>query len=200
MTRRALSVVLLAAGLLAGSAALAACAPEPGAQTPSPIAEGSATPADTASAAPSGSPTPSATPVALPTDCQAILSQAVLDQLKDVPLNDPDTGVQTGVQPDGSLVCLWRNPSADITALTTEISRLSRGPALDMLNALKDDQGFSCYTPSGGTRCEKTWQDASYPVMDGRTVFWRDDVLIDTRWSNLAPSGYTDSIVQHLFG
>ncbi|MFJ6651284.1 hypothetical protein ACIQLJ_00640 [Microbacterium sp. NPDC091313] len=200
MTRRPLTTALLAAGLLAAAAGLAACAPEPGAPTPSPLAGGTATPGETASAAPTATPTPSATPVSLPTDCRAILSEQVLAQLADVPLNDPATGVATGVQPDGSLVCLWRDPGADTTALTTEISRMNRGPALDMLNTLKDDQGFSCYTPSGGTRCEKTWPDASYPVTNGRTVFWRDDVLIDTRWSNLAPTGYTDSIVDHLFG
>lgn len=33
----------------------------------------------------------------------------------------------------------------------------------------------------------------------GRTLFWREDILIDTRYSNLAPEGYTASIVEHLF-
>ncbi|MBN9187947.1 MAG: hypothetical protein J0I62_05500, partial [Microbacterium sp.] len=60
-------------------------------------------------------------------------------------------------------------------------------------------QGFTCYTPDGGTRCEKTWKDATYPITDGRTVFWRADVLIDTTYSNLSPSGYTASIVAHVF-
>ena len=71
---------------------------------------------------------------------------------------------------------------------------------LDMLNDLVATQGFSCYTPDDGTRCEKTWINDTYPVNDGRTLFWRDDVLIDTQYSNLAPTGYTASIIAAIFG
>ena len=91
-------------------------------------------------------------------------------------------------QPDLHLGAI---PRADTTHLTTTITVISRGPALDLLNELADDEGFTCYTPDGGTRCEKTWQNEQYPVTDGRTLFWRDDILIDTTYSNLAPSGYT---------
>lgn len=77
---------------------------------------------------------------------------------------------------------------------------MNRGPALDLLNELVAEEGFTCYESEGGTRCEKTWQNAMYPVTDGRTLFWRQDVLIDTRYSNLAPAGYTSAIVAHLFG
>lgn len=180
-------------------AALVGCAPEPSASTPtgsvtSGTLEAEATPT------PSVSPTPNPTPVAMPTDCRAMLSDAVLSQLDPTPLNDAANGIPTGVQPDGTLVCLWRDPGADTTFLETTVSRLSRGPALDLLNRLADEQGFTCYTPAGGTRCEKRWINEQYPVEDGRTLFWRDDVLVDTSYSNLAPSGYTDSIVQHLFG
>ena len=31
-----------------------------------------------------------------------------------------------------------------------------------MLNGLADDEGYTCYTPDGGTRCEKTWQNEPY--------------------------------------
>lgn len=180
----------------AGMLALAACAPEPGAAA-SPAGPSGARPSATESPTPSSSP--SATPIALPTDCRAILSESVLAQLGGIPLNDPAYGDAVGVQPDGSLVCLWRDPAMDTTALETTISTMSRGPALDMLNALVTDNGFSCFTPHGGTRCEKTWPNTQYPVTDGRTIFWRDDILIDTRFSNLAPTGYTDSIVAKLF-
>ena len=100
------------------------------------------------------------------------------------------------MQDDGTLVCIWGDPAADTTRLTTTIQVMSRGPALELLNGLADEHGFTCYTPDGGTRCEKTWQNADYPVTDGRTVFWRDDILIDTTFSNLAPSGYTAAIVE----
>lgn len=149
-------------------------------------------------ATPSASPTPTPSAIALPTDCRAILSDDVLAQLDGIPLNDAAFG-PSGVGDDGTLTCIWGDPGADTTNLVTTISLMNRGPALDMLNALVTDEGFACFTPDGGTRCEKIWPNTQYPVTDGRTLFWRDDVLIDTRYSNLAPEGYTSSIVEHVF-
>lgn len=179
--------------------ALTACTPQTGGASASPNPTGSETADPEQTGSPSPSPTPTSAPVALPTDCRAILSDAVLAELGETPLNDAAFG-PSGVGSDGTLTCIWADPGADTTGLTTTISRMNRGPALDMLNALANDEGFSCFTPDGGTRCEKTWPNAQYPVTDGRTLFWREDVLIDTRYSNLAPSGYTSSIVEHLFG
>lgn len=186
--------------LLLAFALLTACAPDPSPADTGPTASGSAS----ASASPEGTasptPTPSATARAeIPDDCREMLTAAVLAELDGVPLNDPAFG-PSGPQADGSLVCVWGDPAADTTRLMTTLSYLSRGPALDMLNALVADEGFTCYTPDGGTRCEKTWQNEAYPVTDGRTLFWRDDVLIDSRYSNLAPSGYTAAIVASVFG
>lgn len=168
-----------------------------GQSTPSASESASATTEQTSS--PTPAPTTTTASVDLPTDCRAILSEDVLDQLADVPLNDVAFG-PSGVQDDGSLVCIWADPAADTTSLKTTISAMRRGPALDMLNELADTEGFTCYAPNGGTRCEKSWQNEEYPVTDGRTLFWRDDILIDTQYSNLAPSGYTASIVESLFG
>ncbi|WKT87851.1 hypothetical protein QYR02_10305 [Microbacterium maritypicum] len=178
--------------------ALTACTPQTGGASASPSPAGSETADPEQTGSPSPIPTPTSAPVALPTDCRAILSDAVLAELGETPLNDAAFG-PSGVGSDGTLTCIWADPGADTTGLTTTISRMNRGPALDMLNALANDEGFSCFTPDGGTRCEKTWPNAQYPVTDGRTLFWREDVLIDTRYSNLAPSGYTSSIVEHLF-
>ncbi|QYG11778.1 hypothetical protein [Microbacterium sp. PAMC22086] len=178
--------------------ALTACTPQTGGASASPSPAGSETADPEQTGSPSPSPTPISAPVALPTDCRAILSDAVLAELGETPLNHAAFG-PSGVGSDGTLTCIWADPGADTTGLTTTISRMNRGPALDMLNALANDEGFSCFTPDGGTRCEKTWPNAQYPVTDGRTLFWREDVLIDTRYSNLAPSGYTSSIVEHLF-
>lgn len=186
----------LVAMLVAATALLAGCTqPGDGSPAGSPSSGSDAAPTPSASGA---TPSPTAPAVALPTDCRAILSDAVLAQLKDLPLNDTAFD-PTGVQADGSLICVWADPQADTTSLTTTISSMRRGPALDMLNALVADDGFTCYSPDGGTRCEKTWQNEQYPVTDGRTLFWRDDVLIDTRYSNLAPSGYTDAIIASLW-
>jgi len=193
----------LAASVLAVAAALlTACAPgsdAPPATSAPPSASG--TPAPTASVSATPTPTTSPTPtrvVALPTDCRAILSPEVVAQFGDLPLNDPAFGADAGVQADGGLVCVWGRPDTDTGRLTTSIERMNRGPALDLLNELMT-QGFTCYTPDGGTRCEKTWQDATYNVASGRTVFWREDVLIDTSYINVAVSGYTADLVRHVF-
>jgi hypothetical protein len=191
--------LLAAAASLLLVAALAACAPEgesPGGSTPS----AGATPAASGSATPTATPSASATAVAeIPDDCRDMLSDDVLAQLEGIPLNDPAFG-PSGAQPDGSLICVWADPAADTTRLRTEITHVSRGPALDMLNELAATQGFTCYTPDGGTRCEKTWPNETYPVTDGRTLFWRDGILVDTQYSNLAPTGYTASIVEYIWG
>ena len=185
-----------AALLIAGAALLTGCsaAETPPSQSASPTASEEST-----SSAPTPAPTPTTTAMTLPQDCRKILSDDVLAELDGVPLNDPAFG-ESGLLPDGSLRCIWGDPGADTTGLTTTIEPMRRGPALDMLNALVADEGFTCYTPDGGTRCEKTWQNETYPVTDGRTLFWRDGLLIDTHYSNLAPSGYTSAIIAAIWG
>ena len=198
MSHPRLQAACAAASLLLSLVVLAACAPDAG-STPSstPRTTSTATPSEGATATPG--PTVTATAGAdLPTDCRAILSDAVLADLAGTPLNDPAFG-PSGVQADGSLICIWADPAADTTHLTTTITAINRGPALEMLNQLAADEGFTCYQPDEGTRCEKTWTNAQYPVMDGRTLYWRDDILIDTIYSNLAPTGYTSAIVESLF-
>ncbi|GAA5202293.1 hypothetical protein GCM10025773_24990 [Microbacterium jejuense] len=185
----------MAASVLLAIAALTACAPD---GTP----EGEFTYTPTPSTSTSAKPTPTPTPTAhaeIPTDCKEILNADVLAQLEGTPLNDPAFGA-SGPQSDGSLICVWGDPAADATNLVTTITYISRGPALDQLNKLADEEGFTCYTPDHGTRCEKTWQDADHPVTSGRTLYWRDGVLIDTKYSHLAPTGYTSAVVAAIFG
>lgn len=189
--RSARLAVLACAAVLA----LTGCAPDPADETAPPTAA----PVESRTPTPTASPTPTAAAARIPGDCRAMLPQDVLAQLRTVPLNDPALG-PSGPQADGSLVCIWRDPAADTTGLVTTISREDRGPALDMLNQLVADEGFSCYTPDEGTRCEKTWINPQYPVNDGRTLYWRDGILIDTRYSNLAPTGYTAGVIAGIFG
>lgn len=194
MSRRLLRPAVAAALAGATLLALSACAPAADDAAPTPAA-----PVVSSSPTPIPTITQTAPAVRIPADCRSMLSADVLAQLGQTPLNDPALG-PSGVQSDGSLICIWRDPAADTTGLVTHISRMDRGPALDMLNGLVDTQGFSCYTPDAGTRCEKTWINPSYPVNDGRTLYWRDGVLIDTQYSNLAPTGYTGSIIASVFG
>jgi len=197
MPRRVFRSAGAAVFAVAAVLALSACAPEDDGSTAPASPPSESAPAATATPIPTITPT--VAPVAIPTDCRAMLSADVQAQLASVPLNDPSVG-PSGPQSDGSLICVWRDPSADTTQLQTRITRMDRGPALDMLNELVATQGFSCYTPDDGTRCEKTWINDKYPVNDGRTLFYRDDVLIDTQYSNLAPTGYTASIITSIFG
>lgn len=199
--------LLAAAASVALIASMTACAPEgdPGSgpsssdsptQTASPTETSGGTPSDD----PSASPSPSATAsTEIPSDCRAILSDDVLAQLEGTPLNDDAFG-PSGYVAGESLTCIWADPAADTSGLRTTITYVSRGAALDMLNDLADNEGYTCYTPDHGTRCEKTWENPNYPVTDGQTLFWRDGILIDTTYSNLAPEGYTTSIVEHIWG
>ncbi|WP_091230636.1 hypothetical protein [Microbacterium sp. 3J1] len=193
----------MATRLAAGASALLLIAVLAGCTNPGTAggeAGGAPSPSSSATAEESSTPTPTPTTpaVELPTDCRAILSEEVLSQLGETPLNDAAFGA-SGVDADGTLTCIWRDPRADTSGLITTIARMDRGPALDMLNGLVANEGFACFTPDDGTRCEKTWPNEQYPVTDGRTLFWRDGILIDTQYSNLAPTGYTSSIIAHLF-
>lgn len=194
MAPRRTALACAAASVLVIAAALTGCVPEPG-TTPGPDA-GGVSPTASRTATPSASP--SSTLVPIPSDCRAILSSGVLDQLGGIPLNDPALGA-SGVQADGSLICIWGDPAVPGTVLRTVIAYASRGPALDMLNGLLAE-GYACYTPDGGTRCEKTWFSEPDLIPEGRTLFWREDVLIDSSFTNLAPRGYTAAIVGSVFG
>lgn len=185
---------------VAGTALLLALMLSGCGSSPAPESAASASPSPEASSTPDPKPSsdPDAAGVPIPTDCRAILSPTVLAELDGIPLNDA-AFEPSGSLEDGSLRCVWADPAADTTSLVTEISGVGREPAMELLNALANDEGFTCYSPDGGTRCEKTWDNETYPVTDGRTLFWRDGVLIDTRYSNLAPSGYTNAIVAYMF-
>ena len=58
--------------------------------------------------------------------------------------------VRPACRPTAASSASGRDPAADTTHLTTTITAMNRGPALDMLNELADDEGFTCYTPDGG--------------------------------------------------
>lgn len=205
MTSRALPRLAPAALLLA-ALLLAGCAPEPGTAAPAPAvttATGTAAPSPAATtSAEAGGPPPAASgsvvsTTVLPRDCAGILGAPARAALTSVPLNDPAFG-ESGVLPDGSLRCVWADPGADTAKIVTTISYGSQNPVVDFLNELTGI-GFTCYEPAGGVRCEKTWQNARYPVTDGRTLFFRDGVLIDTQFSHLAPEGYTTGIIASLW-
>lgn len=205
---RLTSPFLVAASIAVCCVLLAGCSgvpgPGPSSSAPMPSHATSAqaaltatpTPLPTASAVPTPAPLPSGTVVSttkIPKNCRTLLTNKMFGQLEAVPLNDIAFG-PSGAMPDGSLRCVWGDPDADTTRLSTTVSYAPHNEVIDYLNALVA-QGFTCYEPAGGIRCEATWTNPTYPVIDGRTLFYRDSVLVDTQYSNLAPAGYTASVI-----
>lgn len=192
---RLVSIAALAGALVA----LTACAGTPGGSATSAVTA-SPTPSATAAATgPSLAPFPFAPSVSttpLPDDCRAILTDSVLAELEGVPLNAP--GMGGGIRPDSSRVCAWGEPGAAGTWLVTVIGFAPAREAADALFAL-GQEGYTCYEPGGGIRCERTWEHETLPVTMGRTLFYRDGIIVDTQYSNLAPSGYTAAIIAALW-
>jgi hypothetical protein len=126
MAHRTSRLAAAAASLVLAVAVLSACAAEAtGGAGPTPTSQ-----AETTEATPIPTVTASPTPTVqadIPDDCRAILNASVLAELADVPLNDPAFG-PSGLQNDGSLICVWRDPAADTTSLVTTITYVSRGP------------------------------------------------------------------------
>lgn len=177
--------------------ALVGCVSEPD-TTPTvapPVATSSASPATGPELLPfpfgaSSSTTP------LPDDCRAILTDSVLAELDGVPLNAP--GMGGGIRPDSSRVCAWGDPGAAATWLVTVIGFSPYREASDALYAL-NGEGYTCYEPGGGIRCERTWEHPTLPVTQGRTIYYRDGIVVDTQYSNLAPAGYTNAVIDALW-
>lgn len=130
-------------------------------------------------------------------DCRALLTEDVLAQLADTPLNAE--GMGGGILPNSSRVCAWGHPGAAATYLVTTTGYSPHRAAVDELTRLRVDEDFTCYEPDAGLRCEKTWTHASLGVPQGRTLYYRDGVVIDTQYSNLSPRGYTAAVVAALW-
>ncbi|PZU46578.1 MAG: hypothetical protein DI566_07000 [Microbacterium sp.] len=195
-SRIAISAALAVAVLLGG------CTGTPD-TTASSSSGAAAKPSPTPTPAPSLAPFPTGTsesttplPADLPQGCRDLLTDAVLAQLEDVPLNAD--GMGGGIRADSARVCAWGDPGAAGTWLVTVIGYSPDREARDALYALGQD-GFTCYEPDDGIRCEKTWDHPTLPVKQGRTVFYRDGVFVDTQYSNLAPTGYTNAVIDSLW-
>lgn len=193
---RAAALLILPALLL-----LAGCAPEPPVPDADSAAPTDGAPAPTPSWTATTDPVPSGAVLSntvLPTGCEEMLDDAVLAQLEGIPLGDPSYG-PSGVLPDRSVRCVWAEPGAQTTRLITTINYAPEQPVLDYLNVLMAEEDFVCYEPQGGLRCEATWENPDLPVPEGRTLFYRDGVLIDTQYSNLVPDGYTSAVIESMW-
>lgn len=193
-TRRTARPIAGIVGALLLGIVCSACAPEP-APTPAPTDATAPAPTE-AVAAPEILPFPtgeSASTTPLPTDCTELLTDEVRDEIGSIPLNAP--GMGGGIREDSSRVCVWADPAATRTRLIVVVGYAPEREASDTLYLLGRDEGYFCYDADGGSRCEATWEDPEFPVEQGRTLFYRDGVVIDTQYAGLAPEGFTSSII-----
>ncbi len=192
--------------LLVGCSTPNAAVTPPVDEQPTATAAPSATPTVTPSPAPTNLPTveptpepttspelPTTDPRPLPTDCRAILTDDVLAQLQDAPLNDPAFG-PAGSLEDGSLLCIWADPRADVTSLVTRIHKVTPHEG-DVLLGEARDTGLECTELEIAVRCSIEGEHPQYPVLTGRTLYMQSGIVIDTSWANLAPAGYTNAII-----
>ncbi|MCU1584894.1 MAG: hypothetical protein JWM49_1450 [Microbacteriaceae bacterium] len=136
----------------------------------------------------------------------------------DTPLNDPamlDGGTPSGhvtpsAPPPGAsqaevlqsateLICIWRDPAADITGLQVTVARVDPAVAKAYLAGLTA-KGYTCGEAHSGLRCGLIKPNATYPVDEGYTSFLRDDIYIDVSQANFPTNDLIGKIVGTLWG
>ncbi|TQK19185.1 hypothetical protein FBY40_1678 [Microbacterium sp. SLBN-154] len=209
--RRALAA---GAGVAVVLAVAAGCVPEPGG-SPSPTAS-------TTSPSPSVTPvTPVPTPspietmlpdtLQLPERCEDIYSADMLASLnaQNPPLNDPGVtmystenavGLEILAAGPPSIRCSWGTPSE--SGLATTVTVIDAAQAAALRTALLE-AGFGCEEALGGTVCRIEQRGVSLddvPYLRGETHVVRDNGWVATAYINFTPEGYSEDIVQTLWG
>lgn len=211
---RAATLVVLGM-VVAGS--LAACAPEP-APSASASAPSSSVPTDAAPSSPTPtSAAPSATPsdaaaadIELPAACPEIYSPAMLETLnRDTPpLNDPGvtlltTEITTGLEildVAPTIRCSWGLPSG--FGLATSVTIVDADQA-DALSQALLEKGLACEDHRGGTLCRIQGDDREGETIVasfGETHFLGGNGWVATHWINVDPEGYSEDIIDTLWG
>jgi hypothetical protein len=201
------AVAIVAAALL-----FTACQPEPAA-TPS------AEPEPTTSLSPRP-PGPSPTPIetqapdvafAVPATCEEIYSATMLGRLEveNPPLNHPDVTMLSTQNVDlleiigggaATIRCSWGTPSE--FGLATNVTVVDDEQA-EAIEAELMVSGHACQPLGEGTICRidqkgVTLDDEEYA--SGETHFVGGGGWVSTAWINFAPEGYTEDIVDTLWG
>ncbi|MBD8022048.1 hypothetical protein [Microbacterium gallinarum] len=199
-----------AVALIAIAASLAACRPEP---EPSATPTRSTTPTTTATATPTVTPTPTPTAAAfvVPATCEEIYSAGMLATLEDEnpPLNDPGVTMLSTQDVDllevidsglPTLRCSWGQPSE--FGLATNVTAVDADQTAFVDEQLRSG-GFDCTTLGDGTICSMeqkgvTLDDEEYS--SGETHYIGGGGWVSTAWINFNPDGYTEDIVDTLWG
>lgn len=221
---RAAMAALAVAGL---TVALAACKPEPSptstpgggptptssrsTSTPSVSVTPTATPTVTETPTPTPVPTASADDIAVPGACEDIYSAGMRSTLEaKIPvLNDPgvtmySTQVVEALEMLGSgaptIRCSWGRPSE--FGLATNVTVVDAGQRVAVMAAL-GNAGFTCAAAHGGTLCtleEKFITQDDSEVHRNEAHFLRGNGWVSTQMLNFSLDGYTDDIVDNVWG
>jgi len=177
-------------------------------------------PTTSASPTPSGSTAPAATPTPTPTEtaagfvvpagCEDIYSVAMLAALRadNPPLNDPDVTMLSTqdvdlleiIDSEATIRCSWGEPSQ--YGLATNVTAI----ALDQADFIVDQLAVRLAHGSrhgDGTICRSeqkgiTQDDEEYA--SGETHYVGGGAWVSTAWINFTPEGYTEDIVETLWG
>lgn len=195
------TAALLTAGIVSGCSSPAA--PDGGTAA-------SPTPTPTETQAPRPTPSVVATPeevgLILPGSCEDIYGPSMFESLQEdlPPLND-----DTMADPNFSntdeleeklrsleyLQCTWGG--AGEVGIVTAVARVSDEQSDEVLEIM-ETADFDCYSQLQGTRCV-TRTEADGNAL-GESHFVRDGVWVSTFWLNAPVRGYTESIVEAIWG
>lgn len=207
MAARALAGIVI---LAVAAALTVGCRPEP-------------EPSETTKSTPSVSPRPTgATPTPIETElpdaefevpesCEDIYSAAMKDGLEaeNPPLNDPGVTMLSTQDVDliqiidagaPTLRCTWGRPSE--FGLATNVTALDADQSAFVEEELSAS-GFACEALGEGTICRVeqkgiTLDDEEYT--SGETHYVGQGGWVSTSWINFAPDGYTEDIVDTIWG
>ena len=189
---------VLAAVLLAGCTSSGTPAPK---SSSTPTAEAAAprpTPSDAPSAQPVGA--------VIPATCDQMYLPLMLTQLEREypPLNDPSMADPNFSNNDELeellrslkfLQCTWGLASE--TGIVTAVAPVTEEQSSEILGIL-EDADFSCNNQQEGRRCVIR-EDADGNLI-GETHFVRDGIWMSTLWVNAPVRGYTENMIEALWG
>lgn len=204
--------IVAAAGAAVAVSLIAGCAPEP-AVTPSPATSSPSATATPVSPVPTPSPIETMLPdtLELPERCEDIYSADMLASLNaaNPPLNDPGVTMYSTESAVGleilaagapTIRCSWGVPSD--YGLATNVTVIDANQAATLRTALLE-AGFGCEEALGATVCRIEQRGVSLedqPYTRGETHVVRDNGWVATAFINFAPDGYSEDIVQTLWG
>ncbi|WP_286344752.1 hypothetical protein [Frondihabitans sucicola] len=154
--------------------------------------------------APTGDASSPAT-VMFPTDCKALIAGlASATSFATTPLESPPRPAPTSaltpaiVKSGKSLLCIWRDPRADISGISIEFETVAPAAAATGLRALPA-KGFTCAGVLSGQRCQKISTEPEHGTQVGDTYFVRGATGIRIQQTNVPTKGLLEDVVGRVF-